>query len=105
MAMILGFCTVPNLDKARELAGLLLDQKLAACVSILPGWESHYNWQGKRECTNEVLMKIKAPARRWRALREILAAAHPYDCPEILRVDVTDTLPDYLAWVHTECRF
>lgn len=102
--MILGFCAVPNVEKARELAGLLLDRKLAACVSIIPGCESHYTWQGKRESVSEVLLKIKAPARRWHSLRETLVAEHPYDCPEILRVDVTDALPDYLAWVHTECR-
>jgi periplasmic divalent cation tolerance protein len=104
MAMILGFCTVPDVDTARRLASVLLTRKLAACVSILPGCESHYIWEGRLQISEEVLLKIKAPARRWRALRETLAAEHPYDCPEILRVDVTDALPEYANWVHGSTR-
>jgi periplasmic divalent cation tolerance protein len=104
MSMILVLCTVPDLTTARSLADTLLTKKLAACVGILPGCESHYVWEGKRETTTEVLLQIKTPGRRWRALRETLQAAHPYAVPEIIRIDVTDALPEYLSWLHASTR-
>lgn len=104
MATVVGFCSAPDLPTARRLAGVLLDNRLAACVSILPGVESHYNWKGKRECSQEFLLKIKAPAWQWRSLVETLAAEHPYECPEIIRFDAADILPEYEAWVHASCR-
>ncbi len=99
MKMILVFCTVPDVGVGREIAGVLLEQKLAACVSLLGGCESHYVWEGRRETSQEVLLKIKTAESCWEELKAQILEKHPYDCPEILRVDAVDGLGDYLAWV------
>lgn len=91
--------SAPDMESARTIAGVLLDRKLAACVSLVPGAESHYVWEGKREQTAEVLILIKAPTAHWPKLRDEILAVHPYDCPEILQLDLSDGLPKYLEWL------
>lgn len=92
-------CSAPDLATARVLAGLLLDRELAACVSILPGVESYYTWQGEREQATEVLLIIKSTREAWPRLERTLRKNHPYNCPEILRLPVEEGHPAYLLWV------
>ena len=92
-------CTVPDLETARRFATILLEERLAACVSLLPGCESHYTWEGQQEVGQEVLLKIKTQAFLWNLVKDRLLALHPYQCPEILRFDVADGLSAYLDWV------
>ncbi len=91
--------TAPNRKTARKITRILLIEKLAACVSILPGCESHYFWKGKMERANEVPLVIKTTPARAPALRRRLTAIHPYDCPEVLMLPVLDGHPGYLKWL------
>lgn len=101
--MILVLCSVPDMGTARSLTNALFQHNLAACVGILPAIESHYVWKGKRECSQEVLLKVKAPAENWENLRDTLLEVHPYDCPEILCFEVTDSSSGYAQWVQSCC--
>ncbi len=92
-------CSAPDLASARALATLLLDRKLAACVSILPEIESHYVWQDTREQAKEVLLLVKSTYEAWPRLERTLRKNHPYNCPEILQLPVLDGHPAYLHWV------
>lgn len=92
-------CSAPDLASARALATLLLDRKLAACVSILPEIESHYVWQDTREQAKEVLLLVKSTHEAWPRLERTLRKNHPYNCPEILQFPVLDGHPAYLHWV------
>lgn len=92
-------CSAPDLATARALASLLLDRRLAACVSILPAVESHYVWQETREQAQEVLLLIKSTREAWPRLERTLRKNHPYNCPEILQLPVLDGHPAYLLWV------
>lgn len=105
MKIIMILCTVPDLETARHIATVLLEERLAACVSLLPGWESHYTWDGKQEIGQEVLLKIKTQSALWDSVKERILAAHPYQCPEILCFEVSDGFPDYLDWVRTSTTF
>ena len=96
---ILVFCSVPDMETGRKLADLLLNEKAAACVSIMPGVESHYNWQGKRERSTELLLLIKATAEQYKRIEGLIVSGHPYECPEIVAVPVTEGSPSYLAWL------
>lgn len=97
--MILVFCMVPDREVGRKLAGILLDEGLVACVSLVGGCESHYVWEGKREVSQEEFLKIKTVSGKWERVRERIREEHPYECPEILRVDVADGLEEYVGWV------
>jgi periplasmic divalent cation tolerance protein len=90
--------TAPNLDEARRLADAVLQPHLAACVNILPGLESHYWWQGKRETSPEVLLLIKSSAEQFEALAQVLRANHSYACPEIVAIPPQEIAHAYRAW-------
>jgi len=91
-------CTCPPVE-AERLACLLVDGGLAACVNVLPSVRSIYRWEGKVENEEESLLIIKAATASFDGLRDALAEAHPYDVPEIIRLDVADGIPAYIEWV------
>jgi len=91
--------TVDSEAAARTLATGLVEDRLAACVTIVPGVQSVYRWQGAVESAGEWLLLIKTGAAQVEALLAALAERHPYDVPEGLVLTVSDGLPDYLAWV------
>jgi len=94
--------TVPNIKKARTLAGLLVSRRIAACVQILPGLESHYRWRGKKETSEEVLLLIKTEASVYKQLEKILLKNHPYEVPEIVCLPITKGSKTYLKWISGE---
>ena len=79
----------------------LVEQRLAACVNLVPGLTSVYHWQGKLEQGTEVLLLIKTTAARYAALEKAIQARHPYELPEIIAVTLIDGLPAYLKWITT----
>jgi periplasmic divalent cation tolerance protein len=104
MPVFLILSTCPDADTAQRLARALVDERLAACVSVLPGIVSTYRWQGQVEQASEVQLLAKTPADRRDALMARLAELHPYELPEILAVEAATGLPAYLAWVAAETR-
>ncbi len=92
-------CTFPSADKAAEIARVLVEEKLCACVNILPGVRSIYRWQGEVSDDSEVLALIKTTSERFPPLADRLRSLHPYEVPEIIALDVADGHAPYLAWV------
>jgi len=99
MNTLLVLTNLPDLATAETLAAALVDQRLAACVNILPPCRSVYQWKGATETADEVPLLIKTTEARYAALQASICALHPYETPEIIAVPVTHGLPDYLAWV------
>lgn len=95
--LILSTC--PDLDSARSIADILVDQRLAACVNIIPGLTSVYRWQGKTETSKECLLIIKSKRTAFNDLETTLKKAHPYELPEIVTVPITGGSAAYLAWI------
>jgi periplasmic divalent cation tolerance protein len=95
------FCTCPDSATAERLAGMLVEERLAACVNLLHGARSIYRWQEKVESATETLMVIKTTAAVYSALASRLAEEHPYEIPEIIALQVADGLPGYLEWVNS----
>lgn len=93
------FCTCPDRETALRLAETLVSERLAACVSLLPGISSVYRWQGEVERADEVLLLIKSTQERFEALAERVRQLHPYEVPELIAVPMTEGLPDYLNWI------
>ena len=94
--------TVPNIKKARTLAGLLISKRLAACVQILPSLESHYRWRGKKEISKEILLLIKTKAPLYKKLEKTLLENHPYEVPEIVCLPIAKGSKSYLDWISKE---
>ena len=94
--------TTSGMEEARRIAKALLEPRLAACVNIVPGVESHYWWQGKLEQGNEVLLLIKTSAEQFEAVSAAVRAAHSYECPEIVALDPRAVAPAYRAWWEKE---
>jgi len=100
--VILVYSTAPDVAVAEKLAEQLVGEKLAACVSMMPGVQSVYRWQGAVEKAFEVGLMIKTTERQFSSLSEKLVALHPYDVPELIAVPVTVGFPAYLQWVQDE---
>jgi periplasmic divalent cation tolerance protein len=91
--------TAPDPDTADRLARALLEARLAACVTRIPGVTSLFRWQEELEETEEVLLLVKTHASRAPALTRMLSELHPYEVPEILVLPVAAGLGAYLNWV------
>lgn len=99
MDALLCLCTCPDAATAERLAASLVEERLAACVSLVPGLRSIYRWQGAIQRDEELLLLIKTTRARYPALQARLPALHPYELPELLAVEVADGLPAYLRWL------
>ena len=96
---LLIYCTCPDRGSAESIANALVDRELAACVNILPGIQSVYRWQGKRESAQEYLLSIKSLHSAYKPLEQAIVGLHPYELPEIIAVPITHGLAGYLAWI------
>ena len=96
--------TVSDEERARGLARTVVERRLAACVSIVPGVRSVYRWRGSISEDGEVLLIIKTAADRFEELRATLREIHPYELPEIVLVPLGDGDPDYLRWLDASVR-
>jgi periplasmic divalent cation tolerance protein len=100
--IILVLTTVPgNLD-VDELVRPLVEERLAACVNVLPPMRSIYRWEGMVETADERQVLIKTTRLRLAAVQSSLSARHPYDLPEFLVLPIADGGAAYLEWVRAE---
>ena len=104
MQRLLVFTNLPDRAAAERIAGLLLEQRLAACVNILAPCRSVYRWKGAVQHDEEHPMLIKTSAERYPALEQALRREHPYELPEIIAVPIERGLPAYLDWVAAETK-
>lgn len=95
--------TAPDLKTARRLAQAALSARLIACANLLPKVESHYRWQGKLECSAEVLMVMKTTRTRLATLEQFISERHPYDTPEFVVIDGAGGSEKYLCWLADCC--
>ena len=91
--------TAANAEDAGRLARTLVEERLAACVSLVPGVESVYRWKGEVESAKETLLLIKTGAEQLRALEARLHELHSYETPEFLVLKVEAGSDRYLEWL------
>lgn len=96
---LLIYCTCPDRESADRIAGQLVEQRLAACVSVTAPIQSVYVWQDKLEKSEEYLLLIKSTQARYADLQQTIVSLHPYELPEIIAVPVQQGLPAYLHWI------
>ena len=98
--------TLPADADAPGFARQLVDERLAACVNLLPAMESIYRWDGRVEQDTERQLVLKTSRDRVPALWERVRELHPYETPEFVVVPVIDGSDAYLRWIgeSTEAR-
>lgn len=101
---ILVMTNVPDATIANALGRHLVENKLVACVNILPGVQSIYRWEGAVEEAGEVTVLIKTTRSRYADLEEAIRTMHPYQVPEIISVSIADGFPPYLEWITQETK-
>ena len=102
MEHLVVLITAPTAADARRIARILVEERLAACVNVLPGCESVYRWEGKVERTEEWLCLLKTTRDRFPELRRHVLRTHSYRVPEIIATAITVGAIDYLDWIRTE---
>src|SRR6478736_4039014 len=99
---VLVYTTWPSIVEAERVGRTIVEQRLAACVNIVPGMISHYWWEGKIERAEEVVMIIKTLAAKADGVREAVKQLHSYTIPSVMVLPVEDVDPDYHAWIIQE---
>ena len=94
--------TCGSAEEAEKIARQLVERRLAACVSILPGARSFYRWQDKIEESGEWLLVIKTSRGNFDDLRSELEKLHSYEVPEIIALPIVDGATNYLNWLEAE---
>ena len=100
---VIAFSTFPDRKTAQKIARELVENAVVACANIVPSVESIYFWKDKVETSAEVLAVFKMTAARYSEFESRLRKLHPYDVPEIVRLNIAGGNPDYLRWVGESC--
>ncbi len=95
----LVICSCPSEENAISIAENVVAQRLAACVNVLPPVYSVYQWQDNVESAKENLLLIKTSREKYPALEKVIKSLHPYEVPEIIALDITSGLAEYLGWL------
>jgi periplasmic divalent cation tolerance protein len=90
--------------EAQRVAAALVEERLAACVNVVPGVVSVYRWKGTVEQEPEVLLVIKTLADRVDALKARLLELHPYELAEVVVIPIVGGHAPYLAWLEEQVR-
>ena len=100
--VVLAITTVANADDAEHLVRALLEARLIACGTLLPGARSLYRWEGEITDEAEVVVLLKTVAERLEDIGQAFTLHHPYDVPELLVFPTAAGLEGYLTWVREE---
>jgi len=95
--------TCANIEEAKKIAQALIEQRLAACVNILPAVESIYLWKDKIETSCEVKVFIKTLRERFPEVRDYISGHCSYETPEIVFFEIGGTAHSYGAWMKNVC--
>ena len=96
---LLVLTTCANVQEADELAKVLVEERLAACVNRLDGVMSTYRWESRLHQDRESLLLIKTTAARFEDLREAVTRQSSYDVPELIAIPILKGSPTYLDWL------
>ena len=96
---VIVLTTLPVEGDAEKFAAQLVEEKLAACVNVLPAMRSVYRWKDAIERSDERQLVIKTASCRLTALEARIRTLHPYDMPEFVVIPITQGSVTYLSWL------
>jgi len=100
---IVVFITVGSEEEGRKIARLLVKEKKAACVNIVPGVDSLFRWKGRINSARESLLLVKTKASLLPEIISLVKQIHSYEVPEIIALPVIGGSEDYLKWLDSAC--
>jgi len=101
---MLVLTTVPKAETGHAMGRTLVEEKLAACVTVSAAGRSFYRWQGKVCAEREHILFIKTRASLFERLEARIKTLHPYKVPEIIAVPIEKGSKDYLSWLGEETK-
>jgi periplasmic divalent cation tolerance protein len=101
-AVVTVLTTAPDAQVAETLGRTLVEERLAACASVIPGVRSIYWWEGEVQVAGEAMVLLKTTVEHADSLTARMVELHPYDVPEVLTLPVTGGHEPYLSWVGAE---
>jgi periplasmic divalent cation tolerance protein len=93
--------TAAQPEEAARMGRTLVEERLAACATLIPAAQSIYRWQGQVETAPEMLLLLKTETDRLAALEMRLKEIHSYETPEFLVLAVESVSHPYLEWLHS----
>jgi periplasmic divalent cation tolerance protein len=96
---IIIFITASSSEEAQKIATALVEEKLVACVNIIPQIKSVYWWEGKVCQDDEVMLISKTKQSLFSTLMNRVKALHSYEVPEIISFPISEGSPEYLSWI------
>jgi periplasmic divalent cation tolerance protein len=102
--VVLILTTVPTAERGEAIALALVEQRLAACVSVLPPMVSLYRWKGAIERDVECQLVVKTASDRVAAVQARVKALHPYELPEFVVLHTAEAEAEYRSWVDAATR-
>lgn len=100
--LVVALSTAPDTEQAARIGRALVEERLIACASLVPGLTSIYRWQGEVQQEGEVLLVMKTRRALVERLKARLPQLHPYEVPELIVTPVTEGLEAYCRWVRDE---
>lgn len=98
-AAIIIFITASSEEEAQKIAIALVNEKLVACVNIIPGIRSIYWWEDKVCQEDEVMLIAKSTQSLFPSIMNRVKSLHSYQVPEIISFPISEGLPEYLNWI------
>lgn len=104
MEYIVIYCTVPNRKEGKEIARVLIENGLAACVNIIDKIESIFSWNGELTEEKEAMLMIKTKKEYFKDINHTIQKMHSYNVPEVIAVPIMEADETYLKWIAHETR-
>ena len=101
---IIVLITAGSEEEAHKIAELLVNEKKAACVNILPGVDSLFWWEGKIDSARESLLLVKTKTSLFPEVVELVKRTHSYEVPEVIALPIIAGSDDYLKWLDAACQ-
>lgn len=101
---IVVLITTSGEEEAHSIAELLVTERKAACVNIVPGVDSLFRWEGKLDSARESLLMVKTKGSLFPEVVELVKGTHSYEVPEIIALPIVAGSEDYLKWLDIACR-
>ena len=94
--------TVPDEATASKISSMLVEQKLAACVNIVPGIRSYFRWHNRLNTVSELLLLVKTRRELFDEVEKSILKYHPYEVPEIIAVEIPFGNEKFINWAKEE---
>jgi periplasmic divalent cation tolerance protein len=96
--------TFPTKETINQVAKLLVERRLAACVQVVGKIRSMYIWNDKIENNEEFLLLVKTRSALFEELIDFVRQIHPYVCPQIIALPIVDANTDYIKWMDEQLK-